>query len=81
MYHPKELGYVLAPASWFYSLFLHTSERHNKFDYLSQLEVSFLSDSGASISVPEHPTCVTIAKFLNITKKHHTLLFQNTNSC
>ena len=57
---------ALTPTSWFYSLYTHTSSNQNHRDYPSRLEISFLLDSGASISILNHPTYITIAKFLNI---------------
>ena len=66
MYHPTELANALTPTSWFYSLYTHTSSNQNHRDYPSRLEISFLLDSGASISVINHPTYITTAKLLNI---------------
>ena len=66
MYHPKEMANILTPTSWFYSLNSHTPNRHNKSDHSFRLEVSFLLDCGASISVLNYPTYITIAKLLNI---------------
>ena len=66
MYHPTEMANALTPTSWFYSLYTHTSSNQNHRDYPSRLETSFLLDSGASISVSNHPTYITIAKLLNI---------------
>ena len=74
MYHPTEKANALTPKSWFYSLYLHTPGRHNDKDHPSRLEISFLLDSGASISVLNYPTYLTIAKLLNITcnyKRYH----------
>ena len=72
MYHPTKMAYALPPTSWFYSLYSHTSERHNKPDYPSRLENSFLLVCGASISVLNYPTYVTIAKLLIITNNNTT---------
>ena len=75
MYHPTEMANALTPTSWFYSLYLHTPERYHDNDHPSRLEISFLLDSGASISVLNYPTYLTIAKLLNITcntKTNHT---------
>ena len=66
MYHPTEIANALTPTSWFYSLYTHTSSNQNHRDYPSRLEISFLLDSGASMSVLNHPTSITIAKLLNI---------------
>ena len=75
MYHPTEMANALTPTSWFYSLYLHTPERYNDNDHPSRLEISFLLDRGASFSVLNYPTYLTIAKLLNITcntKTNHT---------
>ena len=57
MYHPTELANALTPTSWFYSFYLHTyTEQSNDNDHPSRLEISFLLDIGASISVPNYPT-------------------------
>ena len=68
MYHPTQMANALTPTSWFYSFYTHTSANQNHRDYTSRLEISFLLDSGASISVLNHPTYITIAKLLNITQ-------------
>ena len=75
MYHPTEMTNALTPTSWFYSLYLHIPERYNDNDHPSILEISFLLDSGASISIPNYPTHLTTAKLLNVTctnKTNHT---------
>ena len=72
MYHPTELENAVTPTNWFYSLYTHTPLNQSKRDYPSRLEVSFLLDSGASISVFNYPTYSTIAKHLNI-KQSFTL--------
>ena len=72
MYHSTEMANALTPTSWFYSLYLHTPERYNDNDHPSRLEISFLLDSGASISVLNYPTYLTIAKLLNITCNNKT---------
>ena len=75
MYHPTEMANALKPTSWFYSLFLQTPEKQNDNDHPSRLEISFVLDSGASFSVLNYPTYLTMAKRLNITcndKTNHT---------
>ena len=72
MYHPTEMANALTPTSWFYSLYTHTSERYNGNDHPSSLEISLLLDSGASISVLNYPTYLTIAKLHNITCNNKT---------
>ena len=66
MYHPTEMANALTPTSWFYSLYTHTPSNQDHRDYPSRLEISFLLDSGASISVLNHPTYITIAKLKQI---------------
>ena len=75
MYLHTEIAYALAltPTNWFYSLYSQTSEKHNKSDYRSRQENSLLLDNGASISIPNYPTYVTIANLLNITNNSTTL--------
>ena len=63
--------------SWFYSLYIHILSNQNQRDYPSRLEISFLLDGGASISVLNYTTYVTIAKLLNI-KQHNTLSSSKT---
>ena len=60
MYHPTEMANDEAPTSWFYSLYIHLPSTQIQRDNPSRLEISFLSDSGASKSVLN--TYVTIAK-------------------
>ena len=70
MYHPTEMANALTHTSWFYSLYTHASPNQTQRDYLSRLEISFLLDSGASISVPNHHTYITIAKLPNSKKNN-----------
>ena len=50
MYHPTETANAITPISWFYQLYVHTP--HQKLDACSsRLEILFLLDTGASISV------------------------------
>ena len=66
MYHPTEMANALTPTSWFYSLYTHSPTNQNQRDYFSRLEITFLLDSGASISVLNYPTYVKISKLPNI---------------
>ena len=61
---------ALTPTSWFYSLYTHASPNQNQRDHPSRLEIFFLLDSVASISVIKHPTYITIAKLLNIKQRN-----------
>ena len=72
MYHPTEMANDVTPTSWFYSLYTHTPSNQIQRDYPSRLEIPFLLDSGASISVLNYPTYVTIAKLLK-NKQNNTL--------
>ena len=57
---------AVTPTSWFYSLYIHTPSTQIQQENPYRLEISFLLDSGAFISVLNYPTYVTIAKLLNI---------------
>ena len=77
MYHPTEMANAVTPTSWFYSLYIHTPPTYIQHDNPSRLEISFLLDSGASISVLNYTTYGTIAKLLNI-KQNNTLISSKT---
>ena len=62
MYHSTEMANALTPTSWFYSLYTHTPINQSHCGYPSILEISFLLDSSASISIIKYPTYNTIAK-------------------
>ena len=66
MYHSTEKANAVTPISWFYSLYTHTSLSETQCDFPLRLEISFLLDSGASISELNYPTYVTNAKLLKI---------------
>ena len=68
MYHPTEMANALTPTSWFYSLYCHTPLIDIQRDFPSRLENSFLPDIGASISVLNYPTYITIVKLLSVTR-------------
>ena len=72
MYHATEMANAVTPTSWFYSLYTHTPSNQIQRDYPSRLEIAFLLDSGASITVLTYPTYVTSAKLLTI-KQNNTL--------
>ena len=61
----NEIANTITPYSWFYPLYVHASETN---DYIlpSKLEILFLLDTGASISVLNLPTFHVISKQLNI---------------
>ena len=60
MYHPTEMTNAVTPTSWFYSLYTDTPSNQ------IQRTISFLLDSGASTSVLNYSTYITIAKLLTI---------------
>ena len=60
-----ELANTITPYSWFYPLYIHASETNDNI-LPSKLEILFLSDTGASISVLNLPTFHVISKQLNI---------------
>ena len=72
MYHPPEMANAITPASWFYSPYTHTQPNQVHRYYPSRLEISFLLNSGTSISVLNYPIYVTIAKLLH-NKQNKTL--------
>ena len=63
---------AVTPTNWFYSLYIHTPSPLIQRENTSRLQISFLLDNGASISVLNYPTYVTIAKLLNF-KQNNTL--------
>ena len=65
MYHSTEMANALTPTNWVYSLYTHAPPNQNQRDYPSRLEILFLLDSGASISVLNYPTYFIISKLLN----------------
>ena len=70
MYHPTAMANAVTHTSWFYTLYVHTpssiTQRYNP----SRLEIAFLLDSGASISVLNYPTYITLTKLLDIRPTH-----------
>ena len=70
MYHPTAMANAVTPTSWFYTLYVHTSSSITQRDNPSRLEIAFLLDSGASISVLNYPTYITLTKLLDIRPNH-----------
>ena len=66
MYHPTAMANAVTPTSWFYTLYVHTPSIITQRDNPSRLEFAFLLDSGASISVLNYPTYITLTKLLDI---------------
>ena len=70
MYHPTAMANAVTPTSWFYTLYVHTPSSLIQRDNSSRLEIAFLLDSGASISVLNYPTYSTLTKLLEISPNH-----------
>ena len=60
-----EIANTITPYSWFYPLYIHASEGKDNI-LLSKLEILFLLDTGASLSVLNLQTFHVIAKQLNL---------------
>ena len=60
----------VTPTSWFYTLYVHTPASITQRDNPSRLEIAFLLDSGASISVLNYPTYINLTKLLDIRPNH-----------
>ena len=70
MYHPTEIANAVTPTSWFYTLYVHTPTSIIQKENPSRFEIAFLLDSGASISVLNYPTYITLTKLLDIRPNH-----------
>ena len=70
MYHPTAMAIAVTPTSWFYTLYVHTPSSITQRDNPSRLETAFLLDSGASISVLNYPTYITLTKLLDNRPNH-----------
>ena len=70
MYHPTAMANSVTPTSWFYTLYVHTPSSITQRDNPSRLEIAFLLDSGASFSVLNYPTVITLTKLLDIRPNH-----------
>ena len=57
---------AIAPTSWFYNMYIQ-STKNTETNFPSRLVITFLLDSGASISVLNLPTYLMIAKMYNMT--------------
>ena len=80
MYHPTIMANAVTPTSWFYTLYVHTPSNMIQKDNPSRLEIAFLLDSGASISVLNYPTYVTLTKLLDIRPNHTSTMTPNNTS-
>ena len=81
MYHPTALANAVTPTSWFYTLYVHEPSNIIQRDNPSRLEIAFLLDSGASISVLNYPTYITLTKLLDIRPNHTSDVGVNINRC
>ena len=80
MYHPTGMANAVTPTSWFYTLYVQTPSRITQRDNPSRLEIAFLLDSGASISVLNYPTYITLTKLFDIRPNHTSDLGLNHTS-
>ena len=80
MYHPTAMANAVTPRSWFYTLYIHTPSSIVQRDNPSRLEIAFLLDSGASISVLNYPTYITLTKLLDIRPNHTSDVGPTRNS-
>ena len=80
MYHPTAMANAVTPTSWFYTLYVHTPSSIVQRDKPSRLEIAFLLDSGASISVLNYPTYITLTKLLDIRSNHTSDVGPTRNS-
>ena len=69
-YHPTALANAVTPTSWFYGLYVHTPSSITQKDNPSRMEIAFLLDSGASISVLNYSTYITLTNLLDIRPNH-----------
>ena len=74
MNHPTEMANAVTFTRWFYSSYTHAPLTQSQRDYASRLQFSFLLDNGASISVLNYPTYITIAKLPNIKQTNILIL-------
>ena len=80
MYHPTAMANAVTTTSWFYTLYVHTPSSIVQRDNPSRLEIAFLLDSGASISVLNYPTYITLTKLLDIRSNHTSDVGPTRNS-
>ena len=80
MYHPTAMANAVTSTSWFYILYVHTPSSITQRDNPSRLEIAFLLDIGASISVLNYPTYITLTKFLDIRPNHTSDVGPTQNS-
>ena len=70
MYHPTAMANAVTSTSWFHTLYVHTPSSITQRDNPSRLEIAFLLDIGAFISVLNYPAYITLTKLLDIRPNH-----------
>ena len=87
MYHPTAMANAVTPTSFLYvlyvlyvQLYVQTPSSIVQRDNPSRLEIAFLLDSGASISVLNYPTYITLTKLLDIRSNHTSDVGPTRNS-
>ena len=70
MYHPTSMANAVTPTSLFYTLYVHTPSIKIQRENPSRLEIAFLLESGASTSVLNYRTYITLTKLLDIRPNH-----------
>ena len=70
MYHTTAMANAVTSTSWFNALYVHTPSSIVQRDNQSRLEIAFLLDSGASITVLNYSTYITLTKLLDIRPNH-----------
>ena len=80
MYHPTAMANAVTPTSSFYTFNVHTPSSIVQRDNPSRLEIAFLLDIGASISVLNYPTYLTLTKLLDIRSNHTSDVGPTRNS-
>ena len=80
LYHTTAIANAVTPTSWFYTLYVHTPSSIVQRDNPSRLEIAFFLDRGASISVLNYPTYITLTKLLDIRSNHTSDVGPTRNS-
>ena len=79
MYHPTAMANAVTPTGWFYTLYVHTPSITQR-DNPARLEIAFPLVNGASISVLNYPTYITLTKLLDIRPNHTSDVGPTQNS-
>ena len=80
MCHTTAMANAVTRASWIYTLYVHTPSSIVQRDNPSRLEIAFLLQSGASISVLNYPTYITLTKLLQNRPNHTSDVGPTRNS-